>query len=144
MLGLVEQLDDAAARMGDLVLVVRMLDPQEHAVADAAGDARMRPSRDRDVDFWRAAALLVPFGGHGDQFAVAVAAGDIGGQHRRQLACEMHGLAAAPPEHAVVGELAQQALQLDASGILQPERTRDLAGAGLAGLRTDERDDLVP
>ena len=144
MLGLIEQFYDAAARMGDLVLVVRVLDAEQHAVADAAGDAGMGAPGDVHENFRRAAALLVPFGRHGDQFAVAVASGDVGGKHRRQFAGQMHGLAASPRDDAVIGKVAQDAFQFDAVGVLQPERAGDFTSAGLAGLRADECDDLVP
>jgi hypothetical protein len=51
---------------------------------------------------------------------------------------------AALGDGAVVGEFAQDALQLDAVGVLQAELARDLAGADLAWIRTDEGDDGVP
>ena len=45
---------------------------QENAVADARGFARFGLARRHDADFRRRAVLLfVPFGGDGDQFAVA-------------------------------------------------------------------------
>ena len=91
----------------------------------------------------RAEFLLVPFGGRGEQFAVGIAAGDVGHHGRRQGRGLEH-LAAAFGDGAVVGEFAQDPLQLDAVGILQAELARDLAGADLAWIRTDEGDDGVP
>jgi len=53
------------------------LDAQQRAVADAAADAGLRP-RGTDADLRRFAVLdLIPFGRGGDQFAVAVAGGDV-------------------------------------------------------------------
>ena len=53
-------------------------------------------------------------------------------------------LLAALVDGAVVGEFAQDALQLGAVGVLQAELARDLAGADLARMRADEGDDGVP
>ena len=142
MFGVIEQLDDAAGDRGAVGLV-GVLDPQQHAVADAAGDAGCGRRGDWTRIFGAVPRSLVPFGGHGDQFAVAVAAGDVG-QHAAAARRPDAGLAAALRERAVVGELAQDAFQFDAVGVLQPERAGDFAGAGLAGLRADECDDLVP
>ena len=47
-------------------------------------------------------------------------------------------------DRAFVGELAQDALQFDAVGVLQAEFARDLAGADFAGIGTDKGDDGVP
>ena len=97
-----------------------------------------------DADFRRRAALLlVPFGRGGDQFAVAVAAGDVGHHGRRQRR-RLVDLLAALGDRAFVGEFAQDALQLDAVGVLQAELARDLAGADLSRMRADEGDDGVP
>src|SRR5207244_5479240 len=85
----------------------------------------------------------VPFGGSGEQFAVGVAAGDVGDHGGRQGG----GLVDLPPalgDGAVIGEFAQDALQLDAVGILQAELAGDFPRADLAWIRTDKGDDGVP
>ena len=89
-----------------------------------------------------AVGFLVPFGRDGDQFAVAVAAGDVGHQDVRQRAGPMQ-LLAPLFDHAVVGELTQHALERGAVGVLEAEGARDLAGADFAGLPADERNDVV-
>ena len=126
------------------VLALRLLDPQQHAIANAAGHGCVRVAGYLHENLRGTAPLFVPFSGNGDQFAVVIPTGDVGGQHRRKLASKMHSLAAAPPHHAIVGEVAQNALQFDPVGVLQAECAGDFAGAGFAGLRTDERDDVVP
>ena len=78
-----------------------------------------------------------------EQFAVGVAAGDVGDHGRRQGG-GLVDLSPALGDGAVVGELAQDALQLDAVGILQPELAGDFPRADLARIRTDEGDDGVP
>ena len=86
--------------------------------------------------------VFIPFGGDGDQFAVAVARGDVGEHHMGQGAALVQLLAAAL-DLAFVGELAQHALELDAVGILHAEGARDFAGADLAGLLADEGEEVV-
>ncbi len=82
--GVVDHLDDAAA-IGRAFALVRLLDAQQRAVADAGRRARLRAARNMDADLRRLAAfLLIPFGGRRDQFAVAVASGDVGHHGRRQ------------------------------------------------------------
>src|SRR4029453_7630722 len=72
-LGFRDDADDAAA-IGRAVTLVGLLDAQQCAVADPCRGARLRPPRKDDADFWRGAAFLnVPFGGSGDQLAVAIA-----------------------------------------------------------------------
>src|SRR5437868_14260286 len=96
-----------------------------------------------DADLWRRAALLfIPFGGCGDQLAVGVTAGDVGHHGRRQYRRLVQRLAACGDD-AFVLEGAQDALELDAVGILQPEFARDLPRADLARLRTDEGEDRL-
>ena len=141
--GLIDDLDDAAA-IQRAFAVIGLLDPQQRAVADAGGGARLRAARHVDADLRRGAVFLrIPFGGGGQQFAVGVAAGDVG-HHGRRKGGGLVDLAAALGDGAVVGEFAQDSLQLDAVGILQAELARDLAGADLAGIRADEGDDGVP
>src|SRR5205085_1849778 len=140
--GMRDDADDAAA-IGRAVGLVRLLDAQQRAVADAGRGARLRAAREDDADFWRGAAFfLVPFGGGGEQLAVRVAAGDVGEHGMRQLRRLMY-LAPALGDRAFVGEFAQNALQLGAVGILQPELARDFAGADLAGMGADEGEDGV-
>ncbi|MGY4419398.1 hypothetical protein ACVWY2_001823 [Bradyrhizobium sp. JR6.1] len=116
---------------------------EQRAVADAGGGAGLRPPRRLDADFRGGAVFGVPLGGRRDQLAVAVAAGDVGEQGRRQRR-RLVDLAAALGDRAVVGELAEDPLQLDAVGVLQAELARDLAGADLAWIGADEGDDGVP
>ena len=123
--------------------VVGLLDAQQRAVADTGHFARPRLAQRPDMDLGRVAVrLLVPFGRDGDQFAVAVAAGDVGHHDMRQRAGVMQ-LLAPVLDDAVVGELAQHALERGAVGVLQPEGARDLAGADLAGLLADEGNEVV-
>ena len=141
--GVIDHLDDAAA-IERAVALIQLLDAHQRAVADAGGRARLRAARHVNADFWRGAAFLgVPFGGRGEQFAVGVAAGDVGDHGRRQGG----GLVDFPSalgDGAFVGEFAQDALQLDAVGILQAELAGDFPRADLARIRTDEGDDGVP
>ena len=140
-LGVVDQFDDAAL-IRDLVAARARLDPQQRAVADAGNELRPGPARDVDHNLRRRAVLFVPFGGAGDQFAVSVAADDVGHQRRRQRG-GLGDLAAALLDRAVVDQFAQQLFQRDAIGVLQPELAGDLADADLAGMGADERDDGV-
>ena len=144
LLGAVEDLDDAAGVGGVLAVGVGFFDPQQRAVADAGDFAGTGLAHGADVDFGRVAVrFLVPFGRDGDQFAVAVAGGDVG----------HHDDGAGVPgrcsflrrlfDDAVVGELAQHALEGGAVGVLEPEGARDLAGADFAGLLADEGNDVV-
>ena len=98
-------------RVADAVAVVAgVFDAQQRAVADAAGFARPGAARRMDADFRRLAVrLLVPFGRNGDQFAVAVALGDVGQDDLRQRAGLMQLLAAAF-DAAFVGQFAQHPL----------------------------------
>ena len=86
--------------------------------------------------------LLVPFGRNRDQFAVGVAAADIG-QHDRGQGAGMMQLLLALIHAALVGELAQHALELGAVGVLEAEGARDLARADTARLLADEGEDLL-
>src|ERR1700722_3471959 len=96
-----------------------------------------------NADFRWIAGFLIPFGGGGDQLAVAVAAGDVGHHGRRQRRGLVDFLALLG-NGAGVGEFAQDALQLDAVGVLQSEFPRDLAGADFSRIRADEGDNGVP
>src|SRR5450432_3343522 len=97
-----------------------------------------------DADFRRLAVFhLIPFGGRGDQFAVAVTAGDVG-HHGRRQGCRFADLLAALLNGAFVGEFPQYAFQLDAVGVLQAEFPRDFAGADFSRMRADKGDEGVP
>src|SRR5579883_954204 len=138
-LAVIDDLDDAAA-IGCAFAFIRRLDAQQHAIADAAGLGGPCLARQMDADLRRFAVLdLVPFGGRGDQFAVAVAAGDVGHHSGRQR-CGLADLATLLLDGAIVGELAQQALELGAIGVFQPELAGDLLGPELAGIVADEGD----
>ena len=80
--------------------------------------------------------------GRARKFAVAVAAGDVGKDDRRQGAGAMQ-LLAAPVDMTAFGQIAQHALELGAIGILGAECARDLAGADIAGVLADESQKLV-
>ncbi len=86
--------------------------------------------------------LVIPFGRDGDQLAVAVAGGDVRHQDMGQAAGAMQ-LLAPLLDDAVVGKLTQHALEGGAIGVLEAEGARDLAGADLAGLLADKRNDVV-
>ena len=139
VLGAIDQLDDAPGRLP----VARLLDADQRAVADAGDFARPRAARRGDMDDGRrAVGFLVPFGRPRQQFAVAVAAGDVGQHDRRQGAGMMQPLAP-PVDQAFVGKFAQHAVERRAVGVLGAERARDLARADLAAAFADEGDQLV-
>ena len=88
-LQLVEDLDHPA-RIGGLLAggLGIELDPHQHPRAQARRGRRARLSRlprERRTRM-RGGAVLVPFGGFGDQFAVAVVLGDVGDDDRGQAA----------------------------------------------------------
>src|SRR5215468_4637260 len=64
-------------------------------------------------------------------------------EHDGGQGAEVMQLLAAALDAALVGKLAQHALERGAIGILQAERARDLAGADLAGLLADEGEKVV-
>ena len=103
----------------------------------------LRVARNMDADPRRIALFLVPFGGRCDQLAVGVTGRDVGQQGCRQLG-GLGDLLALFLDGALVGEVAQNALQLGAVGVLQAELARDFPGADLAGIRADKSDDGVP
>ena len=75
------------------------------------------------------------------QVAVGVARGDVGQDGGGQGAGVVQFLAALL-DRAVVGQFAQQALELGAHGVLEAEGAGDLAGADLAGLLADEGENV--
>ena len=90
------------------------------------------------MDDWRRAMrVLVPFGRPRQQFAVAVAAGDVGEDDGRQRAGVVQALSALLDVPAV-GEFAQHLFERGAVGILGAECAGNLARADLAGMLTDE------
>ena len=142
MLGVIDDLDDAAA-MADAVIFLGFLDAQQHAVAEAGGFAGARLARRQDADFRRRAMrFLVPFVGRGDQVAVGVARRSTSASTVEGRVPGMVQLLAALLDRAFVGELAQQALELGAHGVLQAEGARDLAGADFAGVLADEGEEF--
>ena len=71
----------------------------------------------------------------------AIARGDVGEDGGGQGAGVMQ-LLAARLDRAVVGEVAQHALELGAHGVLEAEGAGDLAGADLAGPLADEGENV--
>src|SRR6266436_2895267 len=141
-LGVIDDLDDAPA-IGAAVALIQLLDAQQRAVAYACGRARLRTSGNMDADLRRLAVFdLIPLGGGCDQFAVAVASGDVG-HHGRRQACGFAYFLAAPGDQAFVGQLAQHSFQFGAVGVLQAKFPRNLAGSNFPWLRTDKGDEGV-
>ena len=139
VLGAVDQLDDASARL----VIARPLDAQQRAITDAGGFARPGTARRRDADDGSGAVrFLVPFGRPRQKLAVGVAAGDVGEHHRRQGAAVVQPLAPAL-NHALVGKLAQHAFELRPIGVLGAEGARYLARADLASMLADEGEKLL-
>ena len=139
LLGAIDQLDDAPGRLP----FVGSLDADQRAVADAGDFAGPGAARRRDMDDGRRAMrFLVPFGRPRQQFAVAIAAGDVGQHDWRQGAGVMQALAA-PVDQAFVGDFAQHAVERGAVGVLGAERARNFARADLAAAFADEGDKLL-
>ena len=81
MLGAVQKFYDARGGF----FLAALLDAQQRAVADAGDFARARAARHDDADHRRrAVGGLVPFGRPRQQFAVGIAAGDVGEHDGRQ------------------------------------------------------------
>jgi len=141
-LGVIDDLDDAPA-IGAAVALLQFLDAQQRAVAYPCGRARLRTSGNMDADLRRLAVFdLIPLGGRCDQFAVAVASGDVG-HHGRRQACGFAYFLAALGDDAFVGQLAQHSFQFGAVGVLQAKFPRNLAGSNFPWLRTDKGDEGV-
>ena len=79
-----------------------------------------------------AIGLDVPFAGHGDEVAIAVAAGNVADGHGRQHASPLEPLAPAL-DGAFRLELLQKSFKADLVGALQTEGAGDLALADLGG-----------
>ena len=90
----------------------------------------------------RAVEFFVPLGRAGQKFAIAVAAGDVGENDRRQSAGVMQPFAPAI-DAAFIGQIAQHALERGAICILGAERARDFADADLAASFADEGDKFL-
>jgi hypothetical protein len=139
----IDDLDNAAAIDGAFA-VIGLFDPEQRAVADAGRGAGLWSARNMNPDFRRGAVLfLIPFGGRRDQLAVVVASGDVG-HHGRRQGGRLLDLLAAFFDRALIGQFAQNALQLDAVGVFQAELARDLAGSDVPRTRTNKGDDGVP
>src|SRR5262249_3674369 len=143
LLDAVDDLDDAAAVADGVALVAGFLDAQQGAVTDAGDLVRSRTPRHRDVDLRRVAVrLLVPFRRHGDELAVGIAAGDVG-EHDGGEGAGAVQLLAAPLDAAIVGELAQHALERDAVGVFHVEGASNLARPDLALLGGDKGEEIL-
>ena len=133
MLGAVDQLDDAAVGFFAVAF-----DTQQCAVADAGDFSRPGAALGGDAnDGRRAVRVLVPFGRAREQFAVAVAAGDVGKDDRRQTAGAMQPFPV-PFDVTAFGQIAEHALEFGAVGVLGAESAGDLARADIAGALADE------
>src|SRR6516164_10310148 len=88
------------------------LDAKERAVADAGDFVRASAARRIDADDGRRRAMerFVPLGRTGQKLAIAVAAGDVGENDRRQSAGVMQPFAPAV-DATFVGQIAQHALE---------------------------------
>ncbi len=118
VLGMVDDLDDAA-RAGLRLRGGRRA--QQHAVAEPGGFAGARLARRVNADFRRRPVrVLVPFVGRGDQLAVGIARGDVGEHGGGQRAGVMQ-LLAPLLDRALVGEVAQHALELGARAFFRPK-----------------------
>src|SRR6185312_8580465 len=140
---LLRPVDDADnTRTMTYVLIHRLLNAQQHAVAEAGRGAAARVARHDDADLRRGAVrLLVPFVRRGNEVAVAVARRDVR-EHGRGQGAGMMQLLVASLDGASVGEIAQHALQVRAQRVLQAEGAGDFARADLARLLTDEGEDF--
>jgi hypothetical protein len=93
-------------------------------------------------DGGRAVGLFVPLGRPRQQFAIAVAAGNVGEDDRRQSAGVMQSFAL-PIYAAFIGQFAQHALECGAVGILRPKGARNLPDADFAAVLADKVDKFL-
>src|SRR5262249_43800170 len=141
--GALDRLDPPASVLDRIVLLAGLLHAQQRAVTDADNFAALRAARDADTDLRRRAVLgLVPFGWKRDQLPVGVARGDVRHDDLRQRARTMK-FSPPPFDTALVGKLAQHPLKRDAVDVFHAEGTRDLTRADLAGLPSDECENVV-
>ena len=132
--GAVDEFYDAAARL----LVVCLFDAQQRTIADTGNFSGPRAAGHGEVDHRRRAMrIFVPFRRPRQQFAVAVAAGDVGKDDGRQRAGVVQALSALLDLPAV-GEFAQHLFERGAVGVLGAKRAGNLARADLAGMLADE------
>src|SRR5262249_52876788 len=92
VLGMIDDLNDAST-VPNPVLFLRLVDTEQHAVADTGCFARTQLAWNMDADFgWGAVRFLVPFVGRGDKITIAVARRHIGQNSRGQGARMMQFL----------------------------------------------------
>jgi hypothetical protein len=139
MFGAVDKLNDPSARL----FPRGPLDAKKRAVADPGDLLGAVAARCMDVDDRRRAMeLFVPLGRAGQKFAIAVTAGNVGENDRRQRAGVMQPFAPAI-DATFIGQIAQHALERGAICILGAEGARDFADADLAALFADEGDKFL-
>src|SRR5271166_692964 len=150
-LHLVEDLDDAARIGGLLAGGVRIeLDPHEDARADGRRRSAVALRARAAYENAGRRSLFAPFGGPGDELAVAVALGDVGDDDRGQAALDLERLAAAA-DRALGLQVLDDELELRLRFALHPEGARDVALgdarrrllAVRRGLAADEGDELL-
>src|SRR5262249_30713068 len=142
LLGTIDDLDDPPAVADLLIVVADLLDAQQRTIVHAGDFARPAAPRRAHPDLRRRPVrVLVPFGRHRDEFAVGLAARNVGEHDGRQVAGMMQ-LGAAALEPALVRQLPQHALERDAVTALDPEGACDLALARLAGVLADEGEEI--
>src|SRR5262249_28611141 len=140
---MIDDLDDAAA-IGDALLIVRAFDAKQRAITDARSHTPRGVALRVNSDLRGLAALrLVPFRRRRNQLAIGISASNIS-QDGRGKGCGLGNCLAAFDDPALVGKLAQQALQLCAVGVLQAELARDFLCPDVSGIPSDESDDGVP
>ncbi len=141
MLGVIDDLDDAAL-MTNAAVLVGFLNPEQHAVADTGRFARVRSAWNGDTDLRRGSMrVLVPFVGRSDEITVAVTRRNVS-EHGRGQCPRMMQLFPPFLDGAFVGQFAKQALELRTQRVFQPECARDFAGADFSGLVADEGEDV--
>ncbi len=96
-----------------------------------------------EADLGRLAVLgLVPFGGLGDELAVAVATGDLADDDLGQPSRELK-TATAAVDFAFVAQPAHQLVQLGLAGGVEPEGAHDLAFRHAAAVLLNEGEQLL-
>src|SRR5271166_4967268 len=143
---------DGAARIGGLLAGgVRIeLDPHEDARADGRRRSAVALRARAAYENAGRRSLFAPFGGPGDELAVAVALGDVGDDDRGQAALDLERLAAAA-DRALGLQVLDDELELRLRFALHPEGARDVALgdarrrllAVRRGLAADEGDELL-
>src|SRR5262249_19208154 len=141
MLRVVDDADHMAA-IPNSILVLGLFDAEQHSIAEAGSFAGPGLAR-RVNEYFRRGAMhvLIPFVGCCDEIAVAVPCGDVG-QNGGGKGAGMVQFLAPSFDRSFVCELAQQTLQIGTHCILQAEGAGDLTGADLAGLVSDEGENV--